>query len=433
MIVENVKTNVVPSLTWNWLKSNNDLLSVEGEFYDFYENNGNIEELQNGFSVKSLCDVAFPYEKFEDLSGVFNRANPKPFDSGFVANSKQQKTEPFTSAETKSYDSNASIDSTDSDAVSRFVACPENGDENNAKSQKHKEVHPLEKIIKDNAKNQKVIMIEGDVKNPLIINFNFSGNIEGKENCKALNNYKIIAKKDSRATVIFVFKGNDDCVLVKNDIFIEENAELKIIKVQLMENKSLLLDDTAIFQEKSSKVDFVQIELGAVHVDSGLHVVLKGDYSKFVSNIAYLCRDEQYLDMNHIVEQYGKKTECKMFVNGSVKDSAKKTYRGTIDLKKGCCGSKGNEMEETLLLSPKAVNKSLPVILCDEEDVEGEHGATIGRLSAEMLFYMQTRSISQKMAEELLSKAKVQAAADLIENESVKDEVVNFMNDIFGK
>ena len=40
MIVENVKTNVVPSLTWNWLKSNNDLLSIEGEVCDFNENNG---------------------------------------------------------------------------------------------------------------------------------------------------------------------------------------------------------------------------------------------------------------------------------------------------------------------------------------------------------------------------------------------------------
>ena len=48
-----------------------------------------------------------------------------------------------------------------------------------------------------------------------------------------------------------------------------------------------------------------------------------------------------------------------------------------------------------------------------------------------MLFYMQTRSISQKMAEELLSKAKVQAAADLIENQNVKNEVLDFINKIF--
>ena len=46
MIVENVKTNVVPSLTWNWLKSNNDLLSIEGEVCDFNENNGNISETE---------------------------------------------------------------------------------------------------------------------------------------------------------------------------------------------------------------------------------------------------------------------------------------------------------------------------------------------------------------------------------------------------
>ena len=393
MIVENVKTNVVPSLTWNWLKLNNDLLSIEGQICDFYENNGNIVELPDGFSVKNLCDVAFPQERFENLSGVFNRANPKPFDSGFIANSKDVKVDVLKKADS----------------------------------------HPLEKIIRQNSNNQKVIMIEGETQNPLVINFDFSGSFEGKKNCKAVNSYKIIAKKDSRATVCFVFKGNSDCALVKNDIYIEENAELKIVKVQLMENKSLLLDDTAIFQEKSSRADFVQIELGAAHVDSGLHVVLKGDYSKFVSNTAYLCRDDQYLDMNHIVDQYGKKSECKMFVNGSVKDSAKKTYRGTIDLKKGCCGAKGNEMEETLLLSPKAVNKSLPVILCDEEDVEGEHGATIGRLSADMLFYMQTRSISQKMAEELLSKAKVQAAVDLIESQSVKDEILDFINNIFGE
>lgn len=391
MIVENVKTNVVPSLTWNWFKSNNDLLSIEGEVCDFFEKNGNIVELPDGFSVKNICDVDFPENFPENLSGVFNHANPKPFDSGFIANSKDVKADVLKKADS----------------------------------------HPLEKIIRQNSNNQKVIMIEGETQNPLIINFDFSGNIEGNDNCKAVNSYKFIAKKDSRATVICVFKGNNDCVLVKNDIYIEENAELKIVKVQLMENKSLLLDDTAIFQEKSSRADFVQIELGAAHVDSGLHVVLKGDYSKFVSNTAYLCRDDQYLDMNHIVEQYGKKSECKMFVNGSVKDSAKKTYRGTIDLKKGCCGAKGNEMEETLLLSPKAVNKSVPVILCDEEDVEGEHGATIGRLSAQMLFYMQTRSISQKMAEELLSKAKVQAAADLIENQNVKNEVLDFINKIF--
>ena len=117
-----------------------------------------------------------------------------------------------------------------------------------------------------------------------------------------------------------------------------------------------------------------------------------------------------------------------MDVNGTVKDDATKTYRGTIDFKNGCAGSKGNEMEETLLLSPTAVNKSLPVILCDEEDVEGEHGSTIGRISQDILFYMQTRGISKSEAEKLITRAKVQAVADLIPSDDVRNEILQFIN-----
>ena len=80
-------------------------------------------------------------------------------------------------------------------------------------------------------------------------------------------------------------------------------------------------------------------------------------------------------------------------------DYAKKTYRGTIDFKNGCQGASGNEQEETLLLTPTVVNKSIPVILCDEEDVAGEHGATIGKLSNDILFYMNAHGISKEAAE----------------------------------
>ena len=162
-------------------------------------------------------------------------------------------------------------------------------------------------------------------------------------------------------------------------------------------------------------------------MNSGLHVNLNGYQSSFDSKVAYLCQNDQILDMNHIVYHYGKKSECNMQVDGTLKDNAQKAYRGTIDLKKGCCGAKGHEMEETLLLSPKTVNKSLPVILCDEEDVEGEHGATIGRLSSDILFYMQSRGISEKEAEVLMSRAKIQAAVDLIPDEQVKEQIGTFL------
>ncbi len=94
---------------------------------------------------------------------------------------------------------------------------------------------------------------------------------------------------------------------------------------------------------------------------------------------------------------------------------------------KGCTGSQGNEIENTLLLSPKAVVKAAPIILCGEEDIAAEHGSTIGKLSNDMLFYMNSRGIDQKTAEELLTNAKITAASSTIEDEGIQEEIQNFL------
>ena len=107
-------------------------------------------------------------------------------------------------------------------------------------------------------------------------------------------------------------------------------------------------------------------------------------------------------------------------------------YRGTIDFKQGCAGSVGEEQEETLILGPYVVNNSIPVILCDEEDVSGEHGASIGRLGDDVLFYMQSRGIGKAEAEKVLARAKVQAVVSKINDEKVAERTENFMNEIFG-
>ena len=84
-----------------------------------------------------------------------------------------------------------------------------------------------------------------------------------------------------------------------------------------------------------------------------------------------------------------------MTVNGVLRDSSQKTFRGTIDFKTGSSGAVGAETEDVLLLGETVVNKTVPLILCAEEDVKGSHGATIGQLDEEMLFYLGSRGISE--------------------------------------
>ena len=261
---------------------------------------------------------------------------------------------------------------------------------------------------------------------PLIIR------ITSNANCATHNT--IHALEGSVAKVIIVYDAPSTCsgittlsgVIIK--IYAEENAQVHISKVQLCDNSVNQIDDTAVVCGERAKVTLTQIELGGSHIDAGFHATLAGYQSSFYSNTAYICQGTQYLDMNQVVVHKGKKTVCDMKTHGTAKDESTKTYRGTIDMVKGCAGSNGNEIETTLLLSPKAVVKAAPIILCGEEDIAAEHGSTIGKLSDDMLFYMNSRGIDQKTAEDLLTRAKVTAAASAIEDEGIRQEIEGFLN-----
>ena len=71
----------------------------------------------------------------------------------------------------------------------------------------------------------------------------------------------------------------------------------------------------------------------------------------------------------------------------------------------------GNEKETVLMLGENVVNKTVPLILCAEENVVGNHGATIGELDDETLFYFESRGISREAAEKLLARASIERLA----------------------
>ena len=76
-----------------------------------------------------------------------------------------------------------------------------------------------------------------------------------------------------------------------------------------------------------------------------------------------------------------------------------------------------------MLIGDDVVNQTIPLILCAEEDVEGNHGATIGKLDESMLFYLGSRGISKEEAERIIAKAKIDALCSLIPDKAVRKEV----------
>ena len=172
-----------------------------------------------------------------------------------------------------------------------------------------------------------------------------------------------------------------------------------------------VLDDAGYVLDEGARVTVRHVVLGGAHTYTGLAADLRGDTARMDIDTRYLASGSESRDFNYVIRQRGRKTISNMDANGVLTGSAKKVLRGTIDLVHGCKGSEGAENETVLLASRGVDNKTVPVILCDEDDVAGNHGATIGHVRPEQLFYLGCRGLSEEAAEALFIAAKLEDAA----------------------
>ena len=165
------------------------------------------------------------------------------------------------------------------------------------------------------------------------------------------------------------------------------------------------LESVGISCGRDARADVHQYLLGGGTVALGLACDLAGDRARIDLGCRYHAGGTEVLDVNEVVRQRGRDTRSELSYNGVLEDAAKKGLRTTIDLVHGAKGAQGNEAETVLVLGDDVVNKTLPTILCDEDDVAGNHGATIGSVSSEQLAFLASRGLSRADAERLFVQA----------------------------
>ena len=213
---------------------------------------------------------------------------------------------------------------------------------------------------------------------------------------------------------------------------LERGAHLTLVFAQTLGRRFLHLGDLGVSQADDARIDLVWLDLGAKDSFAGLQIEQIGRRAAVNGAMGYLVRDEESVDINYNVIQRGRQTDSSFDFDGVLDGQGRKAFRGTIDFRNGCCGSKGKEMERILLLSPDTVNRTLPIILCEEEDVEGAHGASIGRLNEDMLFYMGARGIDEKTARDIMVRARLRAVIRRIPEQDLQEKLYRFVEEAFA-
>ncbi len=269
--------------------------------------------------------------------------------------------------------------------------------------------------------NSKIRIQTSNKKENIRIRYNFDDN-----NLKLINQIEIIANGDTN--VIIEYKSQTAQKCLHNGIIrtiANENAKLNVTIVNLLNEDSDNFEAIENRLEKNSKVKYTIIDIGGKISVSNYYSNVIGENADNDLKSIYLGIGEQRKDINYIAELRGTKTNIDIDVQGALKDSAKKNFKGTIDFKKGSKKAKGNENEYCMLLSDKAKSIALPMLLCTEEDVEGNHSTASGKVDEKQLFYIMTRGISYKEAVKLIVKSKFNKIIERILDEELKDEILS--------
>ena len=268
--------------------------------------------------------------------------------------------------------------------------------------------------------NSKIRIQTSSKKENIKIRYNFDN-----DNLNLINQIEIIATGDTN--VIIEYKSQTSQKCLHNGItrtIANEKAKLNVTIVNLLNENSDNFEAIENRLEKNSKVKYTIIDIGGKTSVSNYYSNIIGENADNDLKSIYLGIGEQRKDINYIAELRGTKTNIDIDVQGALKDEAKKNFKGTIDFKKGSKKAKGNENEYCMLLSDKAKSIALPMLLCTEEDVEGNHSTASGKVDEKQLFYIMTRGISYKEAVKLIVKSKFNKIIERILDEELKDEIL---------
>ena len=247
-----------------------------------------------------------------------------------------------------------------------------------------------------------------------IINFNLESDL--------VESINIDIDKDSNYLIDYSSKNN--CLhngIIK--VNVKDNVKANIIVINNLNSESINLIKFENNVYENSTLNYLIVDLGGNTSISNYYTKLIGNNSKNNLNSIYIGNKNQVFDINYLIDAIGKNTLSNIDVQGSLKDEARKNFKGTIDFKRGCKGSTGSENEYCILLSDKSISRSLPMLLCTEEDVVGNHATASGKVNDKTLFYIMSRGISKKDAEKLIVKSNLNNLLSIIKDNEIKEKI----------
>ena len=218
----------------------------------------------------------------------------------------------------------------------------------------------------------------------------------------------VVMEANSRAIVVEDYVGHDSGIYFSNavtEVVLKEHAQLQHVRVQREDKNAFHIGHCAVQSGRDSVYSSTSIALGARVSRFGLHVTQHGEGAQMHLDGLALIAGRQIADthtlVNHCLPR-GKSVQLhKCIADGA----AHAVFNGKIIVHKGAVGTDSAQSSRNLLLSGKARIDTQPQLEIFNDDVKCKHGATVGQIDADALFFLRSRGFSEERARNLLTHA----------------------------
>lgn len=236
----------------------------------------------------------------------------------------------------------------------------------------------------------------------------------------------IFAGDDSQATIIEHYISLKDVPYFTNtitELAIEQQAKIQHIKLQQESNKAFHIGTTDVHQQQNSDFTSHVFTLGSELTRSDTHVKLAGDGANCVLNGLYLLTQQQHADHHTCIDHSNPHTKSREYYKGVLHDQSRAVFNGKIIVQNNAKHTEAEQKNQNLLLSKGAEIDTKPELEIYTDEVKCRHGATVGQLSEDALFYLRSRGIPEDLARNILVYAFAKEMIEQLDHKPLRDKL----------
>lgn len=265
------------------------------------------------------------------------------------------------------------------------------------------------------------------VQQPIVLSYQ-----QDQSNQALYNRCLIVAEEGSAATILEHYYGVDNCNYFTNtvtEVFAAAQAKVEHFKIQQEGKAAYHIGQISVRQAKGSQFNSHSLSLGGKLARSDLALFLQEERARCLLNGIYAPNEGQHIDhhttVHHLVPYCQSEQDYKGILNGR----SRAVFNGKVIVAKDAQHTEAKQQNKNLLLSPQAEIDTKPQLEIFADDVVCTHGATVGQLDAEALFYLAARGIDQGEASRYLVQAFASDNLRLVSNKTVADWMAALLNE----